>query len=506
MDSSDQHFEALHPETAASKSSVPAFVLTLVGVLTAAAVLTYQQTKIYPERHAPHIFPNIAKAMHTPAQVAFVHLFEWDWPSIAAECENWLAPKGYDAVQISPPQEHIKGPQWWTRYQPVSYALKSRSGTEAEFRDMVRRCEAVNVRIIVDAVVNHMAWGSGNGTNDSPFSARSYPAVPYTPEDFHHKVGDTSKNCQVTTYYSKHVVQYCDLVGLPDLCTSCSKTRTKIAAYLNKIRSLGQNIGFRFDAAKHQDSSELRLVVDEAGQPWNFQEVIFGLGEAVHPRMYDRNGLVTEFRYQQGVGSMFARPGQLNSLPSVGRGKWGMLPSMNAVTFTDNHDSQRGSAPLTYKNGNVYYLFVAFTLATPYGYPKVLSGFSFENHDEGPPAYPSNRCSSGWLCDHRKPQIANMVAWRTIAADHPMAHVVTDNTGNHLAFARGAAFVAFNRDEHQDWHVSATTGLPIGAYCNVALSDTLAGCPLIQFDTYGLANFTVPPLKTAAFHIGKRKS
>jgi len=82
-------------------------------------------------------------------------------------------------------------------------------------------------------------------------------------------------------------------------------------------------------------------VVDEAGQPWNFQEVILGLGEAVHPRMYDRNGLFTEFRYQQGVGSMFARPGQLNSLPSVGRGKWGMLPSMNAVTFTDNHDSQR---------------------------------------------------------------------------------------------------------------------------------------------------------------------
>ena len=35
---------------------------------------------------------------------------------------------------------------WWERYQPVSYKLTSRSGTEAEFKDMVHRCKAVGVR------------------------------------------------------------------------------------------------------------------------------------------------------------------------------------------------------------------------------------------------------------------------------------------------------------------------------------------------------------------------
>src|SRR5688500_17932200 len=37
----------------------------------------------------------------------FVHLFEWKWTDIAAECENVLGPQGFKAVQISPPQEHI---------------------------------------------------------------------------------------------------------------------------------------------------------------------------------------------------------------------------------------------------------------------------------------------------------------------------------------------------------------------------------------------------------------
>ena len=64
---------------------------------------------------------------------AFVHLFEWSWADVAAECP-FLDEKGYAAVQVSPPQEHIQGSQWWTRYQPVSYQLVSRSGDETAFK------------------------------------------------------------------------------------------------------------------------------------------------------------------------------------------------------------------------------------------------------------------------------------------------------------------------------------------------------------------------------------
>ena len=71
----------------------------------------------------------------------FVHLFEWTWNDIAQECEDFLGPKGYFAVQISPPNEHrlLLGRPWYERYQPVSYKLTSRSGTRQEFLQMLQR-------------------------------------------------------------------------------------------------------------------------------------------------------------------------------------------------------------------------------------------------------------------------------------------------------------------------------------------------------------------------------
>ena len=110
------------------------------------------------------------EASQAPGGV-FVHLFEWRWPDIAAECEDFLGPAGYSAVQVSPPQEHVKGPQWWTRYQPVSYKIESRGGTRAGFAEMVQRCKAAGVEIYVDAIINHMsAVGAGTGVAGSQYS------------------------------------------------------------------------------------------------------------------------------------------------------------------------------------------------------------------------------------------------------------------------------------------------------------------------------------------------
>ena len=56
--------------------------------------------------------------------------------------------------------------------------------------DMVNRCNAVGVRIFVDAVINHMAGADrqGVGTAGSSFNTmgktRYFPAVPYSEDDF----------------------------------------------------------------------------------------------------------------------------------------------------------------------------------------------------------------------------------------------------------------------------------------------------------------------------------
>ena len=89
-------------------------------------------------------------------------------------------------MQVSPPNEHITGPAWWTRYQPVSYKIESRNGTREQFAAMVRRCAAAGVAVYADAVTNHMAgFPSGMGVAGSEYAEYDYP-VPYTYDDFHH--------------------------------------------------------------------------------------------------------------------------------------------------------------------------------------------------------------------------------------------------------------------------------------------------------------------------------
>src|SRR5687768_10720415 len=157
-----------------------------------------------------------------PARTAFIQLFEWTWPDIALECEQWLGPMGFAAVQVSPPQEHAlidDGTNhfpWWQRYQPVSYKLESRSGTRAEFADMVRRCSAVGVDIYADVVLNHMTAGDGVGSAGTTYVKYEYGAL-YGPEDFHAhpNPGHPGVLCarSIADYREPTEVRTCELLG-----------------------------------------------------------------------------------------------------------------------------------------------------------------------------------------------------------------------------------------------------------------------------------------------------
>ena len=184
---------------------------------------------------------------HAAAGDVVVHLFDWKWTDIATECGNVLGPAGYAAVQVSPPQEHSITPNhdWSERYQPVSYSIaRSRSGTGAEFADMVNRCRTAGVGIIVDAVINHMTNypSPGIGSNGTAYTKYEYPGL-YTQADFH-------TPCALTNYQSAANVQDCELFSLPDLNTGRSSVRQTIADYLLMLARLGV-AGFRVDAAKH---------------------------------------------------------------------------------------------------------------------------------------------------------------------------------------------------------------------------------------------------------------
>jgi len=454
------------------------------------------------------------------ASSAFVHLFEWCWPDVAIECERWLGPKGFKAVQVSPPNEHVQGDAWWTRYQPVTYKLTSRSGDEAGFSDMVRRCKKAGVDVYADAVFNHIASGSGTGIAGSDYGNRATPI--YSANDMHHNSGDTSKNCGVNNYHDAHNVQYCDLVGLPDLCTSCEYVQKTVAAYINHMADIGI-AGFRIDAAKHMRNTELGQLLSRVNSSLiRFMEVISGAGEAVTVDQYFGLGEVTEFGYARALAPNFLAEGKLKYLESFGP-SWGLMPPTNAVVFLDNHDTQRGEAQLTYRSGKLYELANVFMLAHPYGYPKVMSSYYFDSHDQGPPkripvhAGGSVACGAPptaleanssepepWVCEHRWPAVANMVAWRASAGGNSVTSFQAPG-GDTIAFCRGnAACVALNRQSSATWSVTLKLSLPAGDYCDVIRSDDVSSCPRVSVAADGSVSLQVPPLGAVALHVGKK--
>ena len=203
---------------------------------------------------------------------AFVHLFEWKWSDIGKECQDWLGPKGFAAVQISPPNEHRVLDQgnrkhpWWQRYQPVSYRLQSRGGSRAQLKQMISDCNRAGVKVYVDAVINHMAGtdlGPGSGSAGSAFDPgrRDFPAVPYGPTDFN------EPQCGID-YADADSVRNCWIGGtLTDLKTSKDYVRQKIADYPNELIGIGV-AGFRIDAGKHMPPADLAAIlapVDDLG-------------------------------------------------------------------------------------------------------------------------------------------------------------------------------------------------------------------------------------------------
>jgi alpha-amylase len=469
----------------------------------------------------------------------FVHLFEWKWPDIAAECETVLGPAGFKAVQVSPPQEHSLEPPnypWSERYQPVSYSIaKSRSGTGAEFGAMVTRCKAAGVDIIVDAVINHMTNhpSPGVGSNGTSYSKYEYPGL-YTQSDFHNP-------CALNNYQSAANVQDCELFSLPDLHTGLPTVRQKIADYLLMLARLGV-AGFRVDAAKHIQQVELddilarvnnTLTAESRPRPYVFLEVIAGSGEALSEPDYFGAGYssgggsdITEFTFV-GVGNKFRGIGgehisQLNPTGPPGNqfspAAWGLIPSDKAVVFLQNHDSQH-ECGIGYKDGNVFRLANVWMLAQPYGYPSILSSYAFScpvGNSAGPPSDASGNTNAvscapvmeiavagQWVCEHRDPSIRNMVEFRRVVAGTAITGWWDD--GNHaIAFSRGdKGFVAINNGTTA-LATSVTTSLAEGLYCDRLTGGVAGGgCAgtTIVVSTGGQVQLTLPPRSAIAIDI-----
>ena len=212
--------------------------------------------------------------------------WNWSFKNIEANLEK-VASQGFTTIQVSPPNIVNKATAgvhvlerdgkngWWRYYQPAGFTINTLTdnamGTKTEFESMCTKAHSLGLKIIVDAVINHMGCKDGeeNETSTDPMKHVTPMAATYEPEIYNNKAFHTP--WANMTYkedpnkYSQYESTY-DLTRnctsrLPDLDTGSTIVQTAIYDYMDELIASGAD-GFRFDAAKHietpDDISSLR--------------------------------------------------------------------------------------------------------------------------------------------------------------------------------------------------------------------------------------------------------
>lgn len=457
--------------------------------------------------------------------------FQQTWNTIAKECKDTYGPEGVGYVEVSPPQESIKGSSWWTSYQPVSYKLDSKLGTEAEFKNMITVCKAQGVGIIADVVMNNTASpdnkGTFTGTNGSEYTpdAGSFPGFAtstypdgLTATDFH------SCTKQIADYKNQEEVQRCRLSGMLDFDSESDKVQDIEADYMARMYDYGV-VGFRIDAAKHINTDSLHALKAKLAQKigknasdiyW-IQEVIGNASEAagIQPPHYTQNGTVTEFGFKSEMSQAFNN--NVTSLKDLAKRLSGDLSSNDANVFVTNWDTERDNGTITYKDSGKYQLANAFMLAYGYGTPRLMSGYKFDNRDAGAPGAidttvpdvdMNKACSTNtgdWNCEQRWTSTRGMIAFHKYVGDTATSPVKDwqSNGNDSIAFSRGTkGFLALNNGT-KALDVTYDTTLPDGEYCNVFSTQD---CSQTVTVSGGKVKTTIPARSAIALYGGATKA
>lgn len=181
-----------------------------------------------------------------------LHCWNWSANNIRRNLVK-IAEQGFTAIQTSPLQlmkESIYeswstvSASWWSMYQPIGFMVDDKGWGLATKDQLIALCNeahALNIKVIVDVVFNHLANDYHLGTINPqvPDDIKNDSSCWHSPLDY--TISDYSDRYQVTHYA---------LTELPDLNTSSSKIQWYAASYLKELIYCGVD-GFRFDAAKH---------------------------------------------------------------------------------------------------------------------------------------------------------------------------------------------------------------------------------------------------------------
>lgn len=229
--------------------------------------------------------------------------------------------------------------------------------------------------------------------------------------------------------------------------------------------------------------------------------MIHASGEPITPEQYLDNGPVFEFSYMRDIQGI-PKGSSWNTFLRMGTGT-GYVPSELAVPFVTNHDTERNSQAMTYREGARYQLATVLMILHGYGSPMVYSGYAFSGRDDGPPQDAEGRlkdavCVEGWeaedgefVCAHTWPLVNAAVRFDAVAGDAPLVEQFQDRSV--LAVSRGGAFALVNRDDDEaGLTVTVPTGLPAGEYCDLGSGQDCA--TTVTVGESGAAEISVGPM------------
>ena len=178
-----------------------------------------------------------------------LHCWNWSFENIKDNMAK-IAEQGFSAIQTSPIQASKEstqgkpiGDNWWIFYQPVGFGIETNEynalGTSKEFKEMCDEAEKYGIKVIVDAVLNHL----GNHDAGNTLSLLIPDDIRNDADCWH----DITKDSWYETRWD--ITQFC-MGGLPDLNTSNQKIQDYAVSFLKECIDAGAD-GFRFDGAKH---------------------------------------------------------------------------------------------------------------------------------------------------------------------------------------------------------------------------------------------------------------
>ncbi|WP_350243018.1 alpha-amylase family glycosyl hydrolase [Deinococcus sonorensis] len=288
---------------------------------------------------------------------------------------NYIQTLGATAVWLTPIYQQkdglTDGTAGYHGYWPYDFrSVDPHFGTLAQFQGFTQKAHSLNLRVMLDQVINHYGPGA--------------PATREHPGWFH-----TQQDCDRAMTPAQHDTD-CPLSGLPDLNQQVGEVQDLLYGNADFWRQQGVD-AFRYDAIKHVDATFLQRLVTRDRAAGTFTLGEYYGADAATIREYQQLGLSSlfDFSLQDAMNRSVMHGAGFGPLRSVLTQNQQVPQPQLIAAFLDNHDLPRfASGTLFEDQGQARTAYALRALMTLPGIPVLYQGIEIAQRGG---ANPDNR-------------------------------------------------------------------------------------------------------------------